>query len=125
MSWWKRALLTIGLFALWLCGLIVVGGHGYPSQYFWLSGSAVAIGFAVAPFWRFRASGWYWPTVAFLGAANLAALLIERAYISNPTLPAKGVVQGLIILDVMASWAVMVGICYLIKGRFPWQLTDQ
>lgn len=125
MIWWKRPLLALGLSALWFCGLVVVGGRGYPSEYFWLSVSALAVGFAVAPFWRFRASAWYWPTVAFLGAAHLAALAIERAYISNPTLPAKGVFLGLFVLDVMASWGVMVGVCYLLKGQFPWEMADQ
>ena len=125
MIWWKKAVLSLCLFALWFCGLIVVGGKGYPSQYFWLSGSAFSICLAVAPLWRFRASVWYWSTVAFLIATNLATIYFARDYISNPDLPAKGVVQGLGVLDCMASWVVMVGVCYLVKGQFPWRVTDE
>ena len=41
-------LMTLGLFAVWSCGMIFVGIYDYASQYFWLSGSVLAISFAVA-----------------------------------------------------------------------------
>lgn len=125
MSKWKKALLALGLIALWACGLVVVGNQGYPSQYFWGSVAVTAIGFAVAPFWRLRASIWYWPAVALLGIANLAALYIERAYVSDPELPSKGVVQAILVVDCMASWSFMVIVCWLFSRRFPWQLPEQ
>jgi len=89
MAWWKKALLTLGLLAAWLCGLIFAGNYGYASQYFWLSGSALAIGFAVAPFWRFRSSNWYWPTAVVLALVHLAALYLERTFVAHRELPAK------------------------------------
>lgn len=125
MEWWKKALLTLGLLMVWLCGLIFIGSYGYASQYFWLSGGVLAIGVAVAPFWRLRSSTWYWPTVVVLGFIHLAALYLERTFIGQRDLPAKGLVQGMLVIDCMASWSIMVGVCWMITRRFPWQLSDQ
>lgn len=125
MAWWKKMLLTFGLLAVWLCGLIFVGSYGYQSQYFWLSGSVLAIGFAVAPFWRFRSSSWYWPTIIILGLIHLAALYFERTFVGHRELPPKGLVQGMLVIDCMASWSIMVGICWMTTRRFPWQLSDR
>jgi hypothetical protein len=125
MAWWKKALLTLGLLAAWLCGLIFVGSYGYASQYFWLSGSVLAIGVAVAPFWRFRSSNWYWPAVAVLGLIHLAALYFERHFVGHRELPPKVLVQGMLVIDCMASWGIMVGVCWMTTRRFPWQLSDR
>lgn len=125
MSWWKKMLITFGLFAVWFCGLIIVGGWGFPSQYFWTSGTFLAVGFAVAPFWRFRKSIWFWSTTMSLEVANLAFLYVERDNVANPDLPSKGIVQGLLLLDVMGSWGIMVGVCWLISRKFPWQQVDE
>ena len=125
MIWWKKLLLVFGLFVLWFCGLIFVDGLGYPSQYFWVTGSMGAICFGVAPFWRLRTSIWYWPTVVLLIVANLATLYVEWTFISHPDLPSKGIVQTLFLLDCIASWGFMVGVCWLISRKFPWQFTDQ
>jgi hypothetical protein len=125
MVWWKKALLTLSLFAAWMCGLIFVGSYGYASQYFWLSGSLLAIGVAVAPFWRFRSSDWYWPTVVVLGLIHLAALYFERSFVGHRDLPPKGLVQGMLVIDCMASWSIMVGVCWMTTRRFPWQLSDE
>lgn len=125
MAWWKKALLTLGLLAAWSCGLVVVGSYGYESQYFWLSGSALAIGVAVAPFWRFRSSNWCWPTVVALGFIHLAALYFERTFVGHRELPPKGVIQGMLVINCMVSWSMMVGICWMATRRFPWQSSDQ
>lgn len=120
MVWWKKALLVIVALVAWFSGFIVVGGWGYPSQYFWFSASILAIGFAAAPFWRRRGSIWYWPSVALMVVINLALMYVERDYVTQRDLPAKGVVQGLLILDCMACWFLMVGLAYLTDRRFPW-----
>lgn len=125
MAWWKKMLLTFGLFAIWFCGLIFVGGYGYASQYFWSSGSALAIGFSVAPFWRLRYSSWYWPTIAGLTLIHLAALYLQGTFIAHPELPPKGVVVGMLLIDCMASWSIIVAACWMTTRRFPWQLSDQ
>jgi hypothetical protein len=121
MSWWKRLLIVFGTLGLWMLGLILVGGWGYASEYFWSSGSAMAVGFAVAPFWRRRASTWYWPSVALLILLNVALLYVERAYIAKPDLPSKAVVEVLLVVDCMACWALMVGVAYLFERKFPWE----
>ena len=120
MSWWKKALLVLGGFLLGGFGLLLVGGWGYAGQYFWVSECAIAIGFAVAPFWRLRASTWYWPTVALLAAINLALIYVNRQYVAIGDLPSKAAVQGLLVLDCIACWLLMVGIAYLFDGKFPW-----
>ena len=120
MNRWKKFLLLLVAPVLWMFGLILAGGRGYESQYFWASGCIVAIGFAVAPIWRRRASVWYWPTVALLIAINLAAMYVTRDYVAHRDLPSKGVVQGLLLLDVMGCWALMVGVAYLTDHKFPW-----
>ena len=120
MVWWKKAFLLIVAFVAWFSGLIVVGGWGYPSQYFWFSESILAIGCAVAPFWRRRGSTWYWPSVGLITIINLAVMYVERDYVAQRDLPAKGVVEGLLLLDCMASWLLMVGLAYLVDRRFPW-----
>jgi hypothetical protein len=125
MAWWKKALLTLGSLVVWSCGLIFVGSYGYESQYFWLSGSALAIGFAVAPFWRLRFANWYWPTVVGLGLFHLAALYFEPTFVGHRELPTKVVVQGMLVIDCMVSWGIMVSICRMTTRRFPWQLSDQ
>ncbi len=125
MIWWKKALLALGIFVIWFLGLIIVGGQGYSTQYFWVSSSALAVVFAVAPFWRFRFSAWYWCTTAALVAANLIALYIMRAKVSVHDLPANGIVQLLVVVDCMASWVVVVGVYYIIHRRFPWQTSRQ
>ena len=125
MAWWKKALFTLSLFSAWMCGLIFVGSYGYASQYFWLSGSLLAIGFAVAPFWRLRSSDWYWPTVVGLVLIHLAALYFERDFVGHRDLPSRGLVQGMLVIDCMASWSIMVGACWITTRRFPWRLSDQ
>jgi hypothetical protein len=91
-------------------GLILVGGWGYPSHYFWGSGCLLSIGTAIAPFWRFRRSVWYWPSVTILIIINLAMLYGNEDYIAHRDLPSKGAVAGLFVLDCMACWLLMVGI---------------
>ncbi len=125
VAWWKKMFLTFGLLAAWLCGLIFIDGYGYASQYFWLSISALAIGFAAAPFWRFRYSSWYWPTIAGLILTHLVALYLQRSLAAYPELPPKGAVLGMLLIDCMASWGVMVAACWIITRRFPWQLSNQ
>ena len=125
MAWWKKALLALSLLAIWFCGLIILGSYGYEGQYFWLSCSALATGFAVAPFWRLRYSNWYWPTIAVLGLLHVAALYFERALAGRSELPPKGVVQIMLLIDCMASWSIMVAVCWIMTRRFPWQLSDQ
>jgi hypothetical protein len=125
MAWWKKALLALSLLAIWLCGLLLVGSYGYQSQYFWVSLSVLSIGFAVAPFWRFRSSNWYWPTIAVLGLVHVAALYFERTFTAHHHLPPKGLVQGMLVVDCMASWSIMVGVCWIVTRRLPWQLSDQ
>jgi hypothetical protein len=125
MAWWKKALLTLGLFVVWLIGLIVIGGQGYPSQYFWISGGAAAIAFAVALFWKLRTSVWYWPTIAVLAVANLAGMYFARVPVGHRDLPAKGLVQLLFVADCMISWGTMVCACWLCCRLFPWQLLNQ
>lgn len=125
MAWWKKVLLTLGLLAAWLGGMIFAGSLDYASQYFWFSCSGLAIGFAVAPFWRFRSANWYWATVIVLGVFHLAALYFERTFVGHRDLPAKGLVQGMLLIDCMASWSIMVGACWMATRRFPWQLSDQ
>ena len=125
MAWWKKALLLrAGLPAVWVCGLNFAGSYGYPSQYFWLSASIAAIGFAVAPFWRFRSSNWYWPTIAAVGLIHLTALYFERQFIGRRELPPKGLFLGMLVIDCMAIWGIMVGVCWVTTRRFPWQLPD-
>ena len=125
MIWWKKMLVVFGLFVVWLCGLIIVGEQGYPSQYFWLSMTILAVGFAVAPFWRLRGSVWFWPTTVLIEVANLALLYTEREFVANSDLPSKGVIHTMLVIDVMGSWAVMAGVCWLFNKRFPWQLEDE
>jgi hypothetical protein len=120
MVWWKKALFLIVAFVAWISGLIMVGSWGYPAQYFWFSASILAIGCAVAPFWRRRGSIWYWPSVALIIVINLAAMYVERDYVAQRDLPSKGVVQGLLVLDCISSWLLMVGVAYLADRRFPW-----
>jgi hypothetical protein len=121
MVWWKKALFAIFAFVAWISGLIVVGGWGYPSQYFWVSFSTIAIVVAAAPFWKRRCSIWYWPSVALMTVINLAVLYVERDYVAQSDLPAKGIVQWLVIVDCMACWLLMVGFAYLADRRFPWK----
>jgi hypothetical protein len=121
----RKAGLVLGVFVVWLVGLIIVGGLGYPGQYFWVSFSALAVVFAVAPFWRFRDFAWYWWTIAGLAVANLVALYIMRVKVEVRDLPAKGVVQLLLVADCMMCWAAMVGVYYALHRRFPWQVSDQ
>ena len=118
----KKALVGLSSFIIWFFGLIIVGEEGYASQYFWVSGCALAIGFAVAPFWRLRRLAWYWCTIAALAVANLSAVYIMRARAAEATLPSKGTVQLMLVLDGLACWAVMIGVCYAIHRRFPWQM---
>lgn len=118
-------LLTLGLLVVWLCGLIFVGPYGYASQYFWLSGSALAIGVAVAPFWRFRSSSWYWPTILVFGLIHLASLYLGRNFVGQRDLPPKGLVQGMFVIDCVAGRSIMVGVCWMTTSRFPWQLSDR
>jgi hypothetical protein len=122
MSRWKKAFVGLGLFIIWFFGLIIVGQEGYASQYFWVSGCTLAIGFAVAPFWRLRRSAWYWCTIAALTAANLSAVYVLRARAAEATLPSKGTVQLMFVIDCLACWAVMIGVCYAIYRCFPWQM---
>lgn len=125
VAWWKKAFLSLGFFVVWFFGLIVVGGQGYPSQYFWASGAVVAIAFAVAPFWRLRSLRWYWPTITLLVVSNLALLYLEGSAVGNRDLPAKGIVQLLFVLDCLTCWGVMVCVCWLSCRQYPWQLLDQ
>jgi hypothetical protein len=120
LAWWKKALLILIGIVTWGFGLFVVGGWGYAGEFFWCSLSAIAIGFAVAPFWRHRRSIWYWPTVVILIVINLAVMYVERRHIFLDDLPSKGIVQGLVVLDCMACWGLMVGTAYLFDRRFPW-----
>ena len=120
MSWWTKFLVVLIGLVLWVLGLLFVGQKGYAGQYFWVSECAVAIGFAVAPFWRRRASIWYWPTVALLVIVNLTVIYAMRDYVAIGDLPSKGAVQGLLVLDCIASWLLMVGIAYLVDRKFPW-----
>src|SRR5438309_9887833 len=99
MSWWKKALIVLLGFVSWPFGLLLVGGQGYAGPYFWVSECAVAISFAVAPFWRRRGSIWYWPAVALLIVANLGVFYVKRDYVAIGDLPSKAAVQGLVILD--------------------------
>lgn len=120
MNGWKKFFLFLICFAFWMVGLVVVGNWGYAGQYFWSSGSALCVGFAVAPFWHRRSSRWYWPTVVFLILANFVVLYFERNLIAYRNLPAKGIVQGIFVVDCMTCWALMVGIAYLCERKFPW-----
>jgi hypothetical protein len=120
LAWWKKALLVVFSILAWTVGLLIVGGWGYSGQYFWSSLCVAAVGFAVAPFWRLRGSIWYWPTVALLILINLAAMYLNRDFVAVGDLPSKGAVQGLLLLDCMACWALMVGIAYLFDRKFPW-----
>ncbi len=121
MIWWKKALLALAIFVIWFFGLAFVGGQGYASQYFWASFSALAVGFAVAPFWRFHTASWYRWTTAALATANITALYILRNRISIRDLPAKGIFELLLIVDCMSCWAIMVGVYYTLHRRLPWQ----
>jgi hypothetical protein len=105
---------------LWFFGLILAGGWGYASQYFWASGCLLAIGCAVAPFWRRRASKWYLPTVALLVCINAAVLYVARDYIALRDLPSKYVLAAMLVIDCIACWLVMVGIAYLSEHKAPW-----
>jgi len=125
MAWWKKALITLSLLAIWSCGLIFFGGYGYESQYFWFSGCVLSIRVAVAPFWHLRSSSWYWPTIAVLVVVHVGLLFFERRFIGNRNLPAKGLVQGIFVIDCMTSWGVMVAVCRVITQRFPWRLSDR
>lgn len=122
MTRFKKALVGLGSFIVWFLGMIIVGEDGYASQYFWVSGCALAIGFAVAPFWRLRRSAWYWCTIAALTAANLSVVYVMRAQAAEATLPSKGMVQLLLLFDIMMCWFVMIRVCYAIHRRFPWQM---
>lgn len=111
------------------CGMVV---RADPSRQlrlrksvFWLSGGVLAIGVAVAPLWRFQSSNWYWPTVVVLGLVHLVVLYLERTFVGHRELPQKGLVQGILVVDCMASWTIMVGVCWMANRRFPWQLSDQ
>ncbi|MEG3155309.1 hypothetical protein [Sphingomonas sp. RB1R13] len=121
MAGWKKPLLLIAAFVSWFSGLILAGGWGYPSQYFWFSASILAIAIAVAPFWRRRGSTWYWPSVALITGINLTLMYLKRDDLAQRDLPAKGIVQGLLVLDCMASWLLMVALAYLADRRFAWQ----
>ncbi|KMS54447.1 hypothetical protein V474_21660 [Novosphingobium barchaimii LL02] len=125
MARWKKALVGLGSFVTWFFGLIIVGEQGYASQYFWLSGCALAIGFAVAPFWRLRRSAWYWWTVAAITTANLSLVYLMRARAAVTELPSKGTVQLMFVVDCLACWAVMVAVCYAIYRKFPWQMASE
>ena len=125
MSKWKLALLGIGLFLLWFYGLFAMGERGYDRQYFWASECLIALSFAVAPFWRLRTTRWYWAAILLLVPAHLGALYAKWAYISDSELPSKGIFKGIVVLDCMASWCVMVGICWLTTRRLPWQQPPQ
>jgi hypothetical protein len=125
MARWKKALVGFGSFIIWFFGLIIVGDQGYASQYFWVSGCALAIGFAVAPFWRLRRSSWYWWTIATITIANLSVIYLMRARAAVAALPSKGTVQLMLLVDCLVCWAVMVGVCYAIYRQFPWQMTDE
>lgn len=118
-------LLGLGLFVVWFTGLIIVGDKGYPSQYFWISGTIITVAFAVSPFWRLRSSKWFWPTAILIELANLTLLWLKRGLVANPELPSKGVVKGLMLLDLAGSWAVMAGVCWLFCKQFPWELSDE
>jgi hypothetical protein len=120
MNWWKKLLVVFSTFACWMVGLVTLGAWGYESHYFWASGCAVAIGFAVAPFWRLRTSIWYWPTVALFVFMNIIALIAMREYVVRAELPSKGIIQGLLVVDCMVCWLMMVGIAYSFERRFPW-----
>lgn len=119
MKTWRGFFLFLIAFVLWAVGLIIVGQWGYDEAYFWASECAIAIGFAVAPFWRHRWSRWYWPTVVLLSALNLAALLLTGV-VAEHELPSKGVLQLILLADCIACWALMVGVARLADGRFPW-----
>lgn len=125
MRWWKKLLLGFGLFAVWFTGLFVVGGWGYPSQYFWTTGTLIPLTAAIAPFWKLRGSSWFWPTTVLIEMSNLALLWVERGFVANPELPSKGVVKGLMVLDCVGDWAIMVGVCWVISRKFPWQLSNE
>jgi hypothetical protein len=125
MARWKKALVGFGSFIIWFFGLITAGEQGYASQYFWVSGCALAIGFAVAPFWRLRRSSWYWWTITAITTANLSVVYIMRARAAVVALPSKGTVQLMLLIDCLACWAVMVGVCYVIYRQFPWQMTSE
>ncbi|WP_277981521.1 hypothetical protein [Sphingomonas phyllosphaerae] len=116
------ALIGFGTFMTWFFGLIIVGEEGYASQYFWVSGCAFAVGSAVAPFWRLRRLAWYWCTIAFLTAANLSAVYVLRERAAEAALPSKGIVQLMLVFDGLVCWVVMVGVCFAIYRRFPWQM---
>lgn len=124
MARWKKALVGLGFFVTWFFGLIIVGEEGYASQYVWVSGCLLAIGFAVAPFWRLRRSAWYWWTIAALTAANLSFIYFMRTRAAVATLPSKGTFQLMLLVDCLACWAVLVGVCYVIYRQFPWQMTS-
>jgi hypothetical protein len=119
MKTWKSFFLFITAFLFWTVGLVIVGQWDYDAPYFWASECAIAIGFAVAPFWRHRRSSWYWPTIVLLSVLNLAALLLIGAVVEHE-LPSKGNLQLLSLADCMACWALMVGVARLADGRFPW-----
>ena len=119
--WWKKFLITIVALVAWFSGLILVGGWGYPSQYFWSSASIFASGFAVAPFWRLRSKIWYWPSVAVFIIINVTVMYLKRDFLSQRDLPSKGVVQGLLVVDCMACWLLMVAAAYLVDRRLPWK----
>ena len=119
MKTWKGFLLFLAAFALWTVGLIIVGHWHYDEPYFWASACGLAIGFAVAPFWRHRKSHWYWPTIVFVSALNVAALLITGV-IAEHGLPSKGNLKLIMLADGLACWALMVAVARLADGRFPW-----
>ncbi|MEI6484679.1 MAG: hypothetical protein WCO11_00270 [Sphingomonadales bacterium] len=125
MAWWKKMLLAFGLFFIWICGLIFIGSYGYTSQYFWVTGSVFAVTFGVSPFWRFRYSNWFWPTVFGLGLAHFFLLYLARDFVGERELPSKAMVQGLALIDIVASWSMMVGTCWISTRRLPWQQADQ
>ena len=120
MSWWKKLLVVFSAFACWIAGLVTLGAWGYESHYFWASECAIAIGFAVAPFWRLRTSIWYWPTVALLVFMNIIVLIVMRDYVVRAELPSKGIIQVLLVVDCMTCWLMMVGIAYSFERGFSW-----
>ena len=120
MVWWKKFALGALSFAAWVGGLIVLGGWGYASQYFWFSAAILAVAVSAAPFWRRRRSTWFWPSVALSIGANIVLMYVKRDFLSESKLPPKGIVEGMLIVDCSACWLLIVGVAYLTDHRFPW-----
>ena len=86
---------------------------------------AVPIYVAASPFWRLRSMRWFWPSVIALIVLHLALLYHEYGFVALHDLPAKGTVQGLAIIDCLASWVFMAIMCWVFSRRLPWQLSDR